>query len=234
MAQQTVLSRVPDSREVGTSRSHWHRESYVRHRDYSPRLGRFIQRDPLGFEAGDNNWYRFVGNAPTGKLDPTGEIVWVPVIIGIGLGYWWTTNPANAPGPNDPVYPPDETGFVEGVVVGAGLGWRPGSAAAGRCPAARGGAALAERAAAAGARYPKQVEQALRMTPQQLQNSVKSFTENIAKHQGYIKNPLSKVPNWNQLSPQHQQNLINHWNNDIARAQAYRAIAEGVLGGACK
>ena len=197
MAQQTVLSRVPDSREVGTSRSHWHRESYVRHRDYSPRLGRFIQRDPLGFEAGDNNWYRFVGNAPTGKLDPTGEIVWVPVIIGIGLGYWWTTNPANAPGPNDPVYPPDETGFVEGVVVGAGLGWRPGSAAAGRCPAARGGAALAERAAAAGARYPKQVEQALRMTPQQLQNSVKSFTENIAKHQGYIKNPLSKVPNWN-------------------------------------
>ena len=39
---------------------------------------------------------------------------------------------------------------------------------------------------------------------------------------------------WNQLSPQHQQNLINHWNNDIARAQAYRAIAEGVLGGACK
>jgi filamentous hemagglutinin len=72
------------------------------------------------------------------------------------------------------------------------------------------------------------------MTPQQLQSSVKSFTENIAKHQGYIKNPQSKVPNWNQLSAQHQQNLINHWNNDIARAQAYRAIAEGVLGGACK
>jgi len=115
--------------------------AYVRHRDYSPRLGRFIQRDPLGFEAGDTNWYRFVGNAPTGKLDPTGEIVWVPVIIGIGLGYWWTTNPANAPGPNDPVYPPDETGFVQGVVVGAGLGWRPGSAGAGRCPAPIGGLA---------------------------------------------------------------------------------------------
>jgi RHS repeat-associated protein len=46
--------------------------AYVRHRDYSPRLGRFIQRDPLGFEAGDNNWYRFVGNGPTGNVDPSG------------------------------------------------------------------------------------------------------------------------------------------------------------------
>jgi RHS repeat-associated protein len=107
--------------------------AYVRHRDYSATLGRFIEMDPIGYAAGDNNWYRFVANGPTGKIDPTGEIVWVPVIIGIGLGYWWTTNPANAPGPNDPVYPPDETGFVEGVVVGAGLGWRPGSAAAVRC-----------------------------------------------------------------------------------------------------
>ena len=47
--------------------------AYVRHRDYSPRLGRFIERDPLGFEAGDNNWYRFVGNAPTGRNDPYGK-----------------------------------------------------------------------------------------------------------------------------------------------------------------
>jgi hypothetical protein len=99
---------------------------------------------------------------------------------------------------------------------------------------ARAGAGLAERAAAAGARYPKQVEQALKMNPQQLQKSVSSFTENIAKHQGYLKNPQSHVPNWTQLSPQHQQNLIHHWNNDIARAQGYRDIAEGVLGGIVK
>ena len=45
---------------------------YVRHRDYSPTLGRFIERDPIGFEAGDHNWYRFVGNGPTGKTDPSG------------------------------------------------------------------------------------------------------------------------------------------------------------------
>ena len=48
------------------------RLTHARHRDYSVNLGRFIQRDPIGFAAGDNNWYRFVGNGPTGKVDPSG------------------------------------------------------------------------------------------------------------------------------------------------------------------
>jgi RHS repeat-associated protein len=46
--------------------------AYVRHRDYSAPLGRFIELDPIGFDAGDNNWYRFVANGPTGKVDPWG------------------------------------------------------------------------------------------------------------------------------------------------------------------
>jgi RHS repeat-associated protein len=46
--------------------------AYVRHRDYSASLGRFIERDPIGFDAGDNNWYRFVANGPTGRTDPSG------------------------------------------------------------------------------------------------------------------------------------------------------------------
>jgi len=46
--------------------------SQARNRQYSPSLGRFIQLDPIGFQAGDNNWYRFVGNAPTGRTDPSG------------------------------------------------------------------------------------------------------------------------------------------------------------------
>jgi len=48
--------------------------AYVRHRDYSASLGRFIELDPIGFSAGDNNWYRFVANGPTGKVDPSGLI----------------------------------------------------------------------------------------------------------------------------------------------------------------
>ena len=53
----------------------------ARHRDYSPILGRFIERDPLGFAAGDNNLYRFVRNSPIGKTDPSGlcEIIRQPL-----------------------------------------------------------------------------------------------------------------------------------------------------------
>jgi RHS repeat-associated protein len=96
------------------------------------------------------------------------------------------------------------------------------------------GGSASRAAAAAAARYPRQLEQASRMTPPQLQRSVMSFTETITKHQRYLTNPQSHVPNWNQLTPQHQQSLIYHWNNDIARAQAYRDIAEGVLRGILK
>jgi hypothetical protein len=35
-------------------------------------MGRFIERDPIGFEAGDNNWYRFAANQPNGRTDPSG------------------------------------------------------------------------------------------------------------------------------------------------------------------
>jgi RHS repeat-associated protein len=44
----------------------------ARNRDYSPSLGRFLERDPLGFKAGDDNVYRFVGNAPFARTDPSG------------------------------------------------------------------------------------------------------------------------------------------------------------------
>jgi len=35
-------------------------------------VGRFAGWEPLGFEAGDENWYRFVENGPTGSEDPLG------------------------------------------------------------------------------------------------------------------------------------------------------------------
>jgi RHS repeat-associated protein len=43
-----------------------------RNRDYSPTLGRWMQVDPLGLDAGDNNLYRDEGNAPTHFTDPSG------------------------------------------------------------------------------------------------------------------------------------------------------------------
>jgi RHS repeat-associated protein len=43
-----------------------------RNRVYSPSLGRWLSSDPLGFEAGDQNWYRAIGNSPGNSLDPSG------------------------------------------------------------------------------------------------------------------------------------------------------------------
>ncbi len=43
-----------------------------RNRAYSPSLGRFTSEDPKGFDAGDYNLYRYVGNDPLDKTDPMG------------------------------------------------------------------------------------------------------------------------------------------------------------------
>jgi RHS repeat-associated protein len=45
---------------------------HFRHRDLSPGLGRWISQDPIGFEAGDANLYRYVGNGSTNATDPSG------------------------------------------------------------------------------------------------------------------------------------------------------------------
>lgn len=39
---------------------------------YDPSIGRFISEDPIQIEAGDTNYYRYVGNSPTNYIDPTG------------------------------------------------------------------------------------------------------------------------------------------------------------------
>ena len=43
-----------------------------RNRVYSPTLGRFLQTDPIRFNAGDVNIYRYCGNDPTDWIDPWG------------------------------------------------------------------------------------------------------------------------------------------------------------------
>jgi RHS repeat-associated protein len=46
--------------------------TYNRNRYYSTSSGRFISQDPIGFNAGDENLYRYVGNKPTTHTDPSG------------------------------------------------------------------------------------------------------------------------------------------------------------------
>jgi RHS repeat-associated protein len=46
--------------------------SFDRARWYAPRAGRFTSEDPQGFAAGDANLTRYVGNAATLWVDPSG------------------------------------------------------------------------------------------------------------------------------------------------------------------
>ena len=45
---------------------------YNRARYYDSTMGRWISQDPLQFNAGDSNLYRYVNNAPTNATDPSG------------------------------------------------------------------------------------------------------------------------------------------------------------------
>jgi RHS repeat-associated protein len=46
---------------------------YNRARYYDPKTGRWTSQDPIGFEAGDSNLYRYANNEPTNLLDSSGE-----------------------------------------------------------------------------------------------------------------------------------------------------------------
>jgi RHS repeat-associated protein len=45
-----------------------------RHRMYNPDLGRFLQTDPTGFDAGDMNLFRYCDDDPVDRSDPTGLV----------------------------------------------------------------------------------------------------------------------------------------------------------------
>ncbi|NEQ54212.1 MAG: RHS repeat protein, partial [Leptolyngbya sp. SIO3F4] len=49
---------------------------YYRARYFDPAVGTFVSEDPLGFDAGDANVYRYVSNQPLTFIDPYGTIQW--------------------------------------------------------------------------------------------------------------------------------------------------------------
>jgi RHS repeat-associated protein len=51
-----------------------------RNRVYHPALGKFLQRDPIGYQAGDVNLMRYVGNLSHNFTDPQGMWIWSVVI----------------------------------------------------------------------------------------------------------------------------------------------------------
>ncbi|GIW85601.1 MAG: hypothetical protein KatS3mg107_1261 [Gemmataceae bacterium] len=51
--------------------------SFTHTRPYSPNLGRFTVHDWIGFQGGDVNLYRLVGNMPINATDPTGQTLFI-------------------------------------------------------------------------------------------------------------------------------------------------------------
>jgi RHS repeat-associated protein len=54
---------------------------YDHARDYDPKTGTWTTQDPMGFDAGDANLYRYVSNSPTNLTDPSGIQSWTSWIV---------------------------------------------------------------------------------------------------------------------------------------------------------
>jgi RHS repeat-associated protein len=55
-----------------------------RNRTYSAAFGRFVEKDPIGFRAGDLNLYRYVFNNPALRIDPSGKYWQVVAVYSVG------------------------------------------------------------------------------------------------------------------------------------------------------
>jgi RHS repeat-associated protein len=66
---------------------------HIRARTYGPKIGTWLQRDPLAIEAGDSNLYRYVKNAPTYLNDASGLDVQLTCTADPGMpsgkSTWW-------------------------------------------------------------------------------------------------------------------------------------------------
>ena len=90
---------------------------YYRARFYDSHTGRFISKDPLRLRAGDPNFYRYVGNAATMYIDPSGLTACgpqdpnrLPREVGSGFN-------ASKLNPDDPDLPDDYTDGSDPVII---------------------------------------------------------------------------------------------------------------------
>ena len=89
-------------------------------RDYGARVGRWVSKDPIGFEGGDGNLYRYVLENPLNINDPTGEVAPVGVGVMAILMYFNSMDYANAPGSCDSLYGNDWTDYLGGLISSIG------------------------------------------------------------------------------------------------------------------
>lgn len=92
---------------------------YMRARYYSPSVGRFINKDPIGL-AGGMNLYAYVGNNPLSWIDPGGLRQWAPDWIQrLILPYGNYGGPANT----DPTFQKQPMDSQDEIFMGHDKGW---------------------------------------------------------------------------------------------------------------
>jgi len=72
ITSQTDSGKEPFHTFTGRDRDPLTQLSYHRARWYDPHTGRWLSEDPIGFTAGDENLYRYVGNNGPNAVDPFG------------------------------------------------------------------------------------------------------------------------------------------------------------------
>ncbi|SHI16108.1 RHS repeat domain-containing protein, partial [Desulfofustis glycolicus] len=203
-------------------------------------VGRFVSADPVGLvdpltgEVNQTilsnsqrlNRYVYGLNNPYRYVDPDGEFAVVAAaIFGAAIAYMAAPDIANAPeSSSTPIY---ESHGVRSIAIGAATGCAAGIA--GKTIGAGLFRQSAYDIAVGGGRHAGQLRQFMNQNSKQLFKSIKSYNKRISEHKSWIKNPSSKVPNFNSLSREHQGNLIHHWNQDIKRAKELKSIAKKVL-----
>jgi RHS repeat-associated protein len=101
---------------------------YYRARYFDANVGRFISTDPIGFEAGDANLYRYVNNSSTLATDPSGKILNILGIAAIGGvigGLYALADDIQSGHLNENTFERvingAKTGAIAGAVIGSGL-----------------------------------------------------------------------------------------------------------------
>ncbi|MCP4911509.1 MAG: hypothetical protein GY909_00205 [Oligoflexia bacterium] len=85
-------------------------------RDYNPVTGRWMQKDPIGFNGGDTNLYRYANNDPVNNIDPNG----LQFVCSDGFGCLPEGGGFQGGGINNDTVPGVTDGYPDGGLPGGG------------------------------------------------------------------------------------------------------------------
>ena len=99
---------------------------YDHARYYDAGIGRFTSQDPMGFDAGDPNIYRYAHNSPTDDVDPSGEQVGSPNLGQVPHPQGPPGTPASGSGKQTGTMPPWKVPINNGRPPGEPITGKPG------------------------------------------------------------------------------------------------------------